>query len=46
MYLGDSIIFFQFIDLYSVSSGVVSFFWPRIAFISMSPSRFLNHNMA
>jgi hypothetical protein len=46
MYLGDSIIFFQLIDLYSVSSGVVSLFWPRMASISMSPSRFLNHSMA
>jgi hypothetical protein len=43
IYLGDKSIFFQFIGLYSVSSGVVSFFWPRMASISMSPSRFLNH---
>jgi hypothetical protein len=45
MYLGDRRIFFQLIGLYSVSSGTVSFFWPRIASISMSVSRFLNNPM-
>jgi hypothetical protein len=44
MYFGDSKIFFQFMGLYSVSSGVVSFLWPLSASVSMSPSRFfLNH---
>jgi hypothetical protein len=45
MYLGDNNIFFQLIGRYSVSSGDVSFLW-LIAFISMSPSRFLNPNIA
>jgi hypothetical protein len=46
MYLGERRIFFQLIGLYSVSSGTVLFFWPRIASISMSVSRFLNNPMA
>jgi hypothetical protein len=43
IYFGDKKIFFQFIGLYSVSSGGPDFVSPLIPSISISVSRFRNH---